>query len=106
MAAVRKIKHHPRCRNEWVSKNGKCRYSNDLRGGKQWKKRCQELNHQIWQQLRASVLRAEEIATSIMQLATKEERVDKEHVEDNLLNEAMGGSTLGCSGIVRSRRVS
>ena len=34
------------------------------------------------------MLRAEEIATSITQLATKEERADKEHVEDNLLNEA------------------
>ena len=67
------------------------RYSNDLRQSKQRKKRRQELNRQIWQQLRASVLRVEEIATSITQLGTKEERVDKEHVEDNLLNEAMAG---------------
>ena len=67
------------------------RYSHNLRRGKQRKKRRQELNRQIWQQLRASVLRAEEIATSITQLARKEERVDKEHVEDNLLNEAMVG---------------
>ena len=56
------------------------RYNNGLRHGKQQKKRLQEFNRQIWQQLRASVLRAEEIATLITQLATKEERVDKEHL--------------------------
>ena len=60
----------------------KRRYSHDLRQGKQRKKRRQELNRQIWQQLRASILRTEEIATSSTQLARKEERVDKEHVEE------------------------
>ena len=97
MAASEEEKAPPKMQKRGVVKKWKMytrlRYSHDLRQGKQRKKRRQELNRQIWQQLRASMLRAEEIATLITPLATKEERVDKEHVEDNLLNEAMAVDT-------------
>ena len=63
----------------------KRRYNRDLRREKQRRKRRQEANHRIWQQLRALVLRAEETATSLTQLATeeKEEILQKATVDQH-----------------------
>ena len=52
----------------------KRRYRRDLQREKQRKKRRQELNRQIWQRLQAIVAKAEETATSLLQLSNDEDK--------------------------------
>ena len=68
------------------------RYNRDLRRQKQRKQRRQAVNHQIWQRLQALVPRAEETATSLLQLAkTVEERTRIHQPGEELLGKAMAG---------------
>ena len=68
------------------------RYNRDLRRQKQQKKRRQAVNRQIWQRLQALVPRAEETATSLMQLAnTVEERTSSHRAGEDVLQRAMAG---------------
>ncbi|MCV6575517.1 MAG: retroviral-like aspartic protease family protein, partial [Cohaesibacter sp.] len=68
------------------------KYNRDLRRQKQRKQRRQAVNRQIWQRLQALVPRAEETATSLMQLAkTVEERTRIHQPGEELLGKAMAG---------------
>ena len=67
----------------------KRRYRRDLQREKQRKKRRQELNRQIWQRLQAIVAKAEETATSLLQLSNDEDRTRTHPPGEELLDKAM-----------------
>ena len=68
------------------------RYNRDLRRQKQRRQRRQAVNRQIWQRLQALVPRAEETATSLMQLSkTIEERTSDHRTGEEILQKAMAG---------------
>ena len=67
----------------------KRRYRRDLQREKQRKKRRQELNRQIWQRLQAIVAKAEETATSLLQLSNEEDRTRTHPPGEELLDKAM-----------------
>ena len=68
------------------------RYNRDLRRQKQRRQRRQAVNRQIWQRLQALVPRAEETATSLMQLSkTVEERTSDHRTGEEILQKAMAG---------------
>ena len=68
------------------------RYNRELRRQKQRKQRRQAMNRQLWQWLQALVPRAEETATSLMQLATTtEERTRNPQTGEDILEQAMAG---------------
>ena len=80
----------------------KRRYNSALRREKQRRKRRQEANHRIWQQLRAIVLRAEETATSLTQLANEEKEdilqkatVDQHWVAVGYIDQKEGSASVG-----------
>ena len=68
------------------------KYNQDLRRQKQRKRRRQAMNRHLWQRLQVLVPRAEETATSLMQLATNdEERTSTHQTGEEFLQEAMAG---------------
>ena len=68
------------------------RYNRELRRQKQRKQRRKAMNRQLWQRLQALVPRAEETATSLMQLATTaEERTRNRRAGEDILEQAMAG---------------
>ena len=68
------------------------RYNRDLRHQKQRRQRRQAVNRQIWQRLQALVPRAEETATSLMQLSKIiEEQTSDHRTGEDILQKAMAG---------------
>ena len=67
----------------------KRRYRRDLQREKQRKKRRQELNRQIWQRLQAIVAKAEETATSLLQLSNEEDKTRTHPPGEDLIDKAM-----------------
>ena len=67
----------------------KRRYQRDLQREKQRKKRRQELNRQIWQRLQAIVAKAEETATSLLQLSNEEDKTRTHPPGEELIDKAM-----------------
>ena len=67
----------------------KRRYRRDLQREKQRKKRRQELNRQIWQRLQAIVAKAEETATSLLQLSNEEDKTRTHPPGEELIDKAM-----------------
>ena len=67
----------------------KRRYNRDLRRQKQRKRRHQEVNRQIWQRLQALVARAEETATSLLQLAEDKNKTRVHPPGEELIEKAM-----------------
>ena len=96
MTAAQKEKKSPSACKRGGKSSWKCsvrrRYNRDLRRQKQRKQRRQAVNRQIWQRLQALVPRAEETATSLLQLAeTVEERTRIHRPGEELLDKAMAG---------------
>ena len=63
-------------------------YRRDLKREKQRKKRRLEMNRQIWQRLQAIVAKAEETATSLLQLSNEEEETKTHPLGEELIEKA------------------